>query len=87
MKDFIHRIWYGNIHPGSEVSANNAEINRLLQYKNRHREKLLSTLNEEQMKILEKYESNEEELYCLAQEDAFTEGIRYAVQFLVEAMG
>ena len=55
--------------------------------KTRHREKLLSLLNEEQTKILEKYESNEEELYCLAQEDAFTEGIRYAVQFLVEAMG
>ena len=87
MKDFIHKIWYGNVQPSREISVNNAEISRLMQYKNRHREQLLSQLNEEQMKILEKYESNEEELYCLAQEDAFTEGVRYAVQFLVEAMG
>ena len=87
MKEFIHKIWYGNIQPGSEVTVNNAEISRLLQYKERHREKLLSLLNEEQRKILEKYESNEEELYCLVQEDAFAEGVRYAVRFLVEAMG
>jgi len=87
MKDFIHRIWCGDVHPGSEITANNAEINKLLRYKNRHREQLLALLDEEQTKLLEKYESNEEELYCLAQEDAFAEGVRYAVQFLVEAMG
>ena len=87
MKEFIHRIWCGDVYPGSEITANNAEINKLLGYKNRHREHLVSLLNEEQTQILEKYESSEEELYSLAQEDAFTEGIRFAVRFLVEAMG
>ena len=87
MKEFIHKIWYGNVYPGQEISENNAEVNKLMQYKNQHRQQLLTMLNEEQIKLLAKYESNEEELYCLAQEDAFAAGVRFAVRFLVEAMG
>ena len=87
MKDFIHRIWYGDVCPEHNSTANRAEIDKLLLCRERHRERLLALLNDEQKKAFEKYESGETELYWLSQEDAFTEGVRYAVRFLVEAMG
>ncbi|MBQ8400414.1 MAG: hypothetical protein IJX14_00645 [Clostridia bacterium] len=87
MKDFIHRIWCGDVQPGKEITANSAEIAELMRYRSRHKEKLLSLLDAEQKKVFHDYESSEQELSWLTQEDAFTEGVRYTVRFLMEAMG
>jgi len=87
MKEFLHKLWCGDIAPGSELSANYTETAELTQFKNRHREKLLDSFTEEQAKWFADYEACEEERDWLTQEDAFTEGVRFAVRLMVEALG
>jgi len=87
MKEILHKLWCGDITPGSEPTANHAEIIELMQLKNRHRENLLASFTEEQTRWFTDYEACEEERDWLTEEDAFTEGIRFAVRFMVEALG
>ena len=87
MSTFIHRLWRGEIEPGSDPTVNTPEISKLLALQERHRAKLLSMLTPEQAEIFEKYEAAEKEADCLAGEDAFTAGIRFAQRLMTEALG
>ena len=87
MPTFIHQLWRGEITPGSSPTVNTPAISKLLSLQERHREKLFCTLTEEQRSIFEKYEAAEKEADCLTGEDAFTEGIRFALRLVPEALG
>lgn len=86
MKDFINSIWCAQIQPSKEYYQQGAQISELEELTTKNEKKLLNTLNEEQIDILRKYVSCKDELECILTEDAFTEGVRFAVRFLIEAL-
>ena len=87
MSTFIHQIWRNEIAPGSNPTVNAPAIRKLLALQERHRTALLAALTQEQAEIFEKYEAAEKEADCLTNEDAFTEGIRFALRLMTEALG
>ena len=87
MSTFIRQIWQGDFVPGSDPTANTPEIRKLLTLQERHRSALLGTLNPQQTEIFEKYEDAGKEADDLAAEDSFTEGIRFALRLVTEALG
>ncbi|MBR4960396.1 MAG: hypothetical protein IKY52_05830 [Clostridia bacterium] len=87
MSTFIRQIWQGDFAPGVSPTVNTPELRKLLALQERHRTALLNTLNPQQTEIFEKYEDAEKESDCLTAEDAFTEGIRFALRLMTEALG
>ena len=51
----------------------------------RNKEELDGTLTEKQKEILEKYEENMNEMYGIAERDAFSYGFGLGVQLMAEA--
>ncbi len=86
MKDFIRAIWYGQICPSKNCALQNKEIAELEELKERNKADLLKSLNASKVESLEKYEGCEEELDLIYMEEAFMEGVRFAIKFIVEGV-
>ena len=88
MKSILEEIWYGNICPNSGCREATKEAKALLGYIADHHDNLLSTLNDQQKEILEKFDDcyneltdiNEREIFAYA----FTLGARLMLTVMTE---
>ena len=88
MRSIINELWHGNICPQTDSRNNSPEMKQLMEYMARHHDNLLSTLNDQQKEILEKFDDcyneltdiNERELFAYA----FKLGARIALAVVSE---
>ena len=86
MRSILEELWYGNICPNTDCRSHDKETKQLMGYIADHHDNLLSTLNEQQKEILEKFddcyneltEINEREIFLYA----FKLGMRIAIEVL-----
>ena len=88
MRSVLEELFYGNICPNTDCRSHDKETKQLIGYIADHHDNLLSTLNEQQKEILEKFDDcyneltdiNEREIFAYA----FKLGMRIAIAVLTE---
>ena len=88
MRSILEELFYGNICPNTDCRSQDKETKQLMGYIADHHDNLLSTLNEQQKEILEKFDdcyneltdSNEREIFSYA----FKLGMRIAIEVLID---
>ena len=86
MRSIIEELFYGNICPNTDCRSRDKETKQLMGYIADHHDNLLSTLNEQQKELLEKFDDclgqladlNEREMFIYA----FRLGARMAMEIL-----
>ena len=86
MKDFMRKIWCGQVAPIEDWMVDNEEIKEIEKLRTRHIETLTKVLGEDGAETLEKLLDCDNQIEWIHNEEAFICGVRFAVQFLVEAM-
>ena len=56
MKSILEELFYGNISPNTDCRSHDKETKQLMEYIADHHDNLLSTLNDQQKEILEKFD-------------------------------
>ena len=86
MRTILEELFYGNICPNTDCRSNDKETKQLMGYIADHHDKLLSTLNDQQKEILEKFDDCYNELTDINERDifvyAFQLGARIALEML-----
>ena len=88
MRSILEELFYGNICPNTDCRRHDKETKQLMGYIADHHDSLLSTLNDQQKEILEKFDDccneltdiNERELFAYA----FKLGARIALAVVSE---
>ena len=88
MRSILEELFYGNICPNTDCRSHDKETKQLMGYIADHHDNLLSTLNDQQKEILEKFDDcyneltdiNERELFAYA----FKLGARIALAVVSE---
>ena len=86
MRTILEELFYGNICPNTDCRNQDKETKQLIGYITDHHDKLLSTLNDQQKEILEKFDDCYNELTDINERDiflyAFKLGARIALEML-----
>ena len=88
MRSILEELFYGNICPNTDCRSHDRETKQLMGYIADHHDNLLSTLNDQQKEILEKFDDcyneltdiNEREIFAYA----FKLGMRIAMEVLTD---
>ena len=62
MRSILEELFYGNVCPNTDCRSHDKETKQLMGYIADHHDNLLSTLNDQQKEILEKYDDCYNEL-------------------------
>ena len=81
----LEDLWYGNLNPHETYLNGNCRFKHLLSLMGKNRDNLSDTLTEQQKELLEKYDEAVNEMYSLAEVEAFSYGFRLGVRLMVEA--
>lgn len=79
-------LWYGNIQPQSQCTADNTEIKNLLKLLDQNRKKLCATMTPEQKELFETYDDCALELQCVIERETFAYGFRLGSNLTAEAL-
>ena len=88
MRSILEELFYGNICPNTDCRSHDKETKQLMGYIADHHDNLLSTLNDQQRELLEKFDDcynewtdiNEREIFSYA----FKLGMRIAIEVLTD---
>lgn len=88
MRSILEELFYGNICPNTDCRSHDKETKQLMGYIADHHDNLLSTLNDQQKELLEKFDDccneltdiNEREIFSYA----FKLGMRIAIEVLTD---
>ena len=86
MKKILEELWYGNVYTKYEQVNESKEAKELMGYVATHHENLRSTLNEEQQKILEKFDDCYAELSDINEREIFVQAFRLGARIAIEVM-
>ena len=86
MKNLLHELWFGNIRPFANPAGDAKTIQKLALRLSQKRDILLAELTEQQVKLLAEYECANEEIISHTEANAFEEGFRLGVEFMIEVM-
>ena len=81
----LDELWYGNIAPLEQSTRGDKRFTELLKLVNQNREELSGALTDKQKEMLEKYEETMNEMYNVAERDAFSYGFRLGIRLMTEA--
>ena len=84
--NIIEELWYGNISPCERDFKKGSEYFELLGYIVRHEEDLQKRLNDEEKDILDKFTECTNEMYGIAEREAFARGFVIGVRIIIEVM-
>ena len=86
MRSILEELFYGNICPNSDCRSHDKETKQLMGYIADHHDNLLSTLNDQQKELLEKFDDCYNELTDINEREifsyAFMLGMRIAIEVL-----
>ena len=84
--NIIEELWYGNISPCERDFKRGSQYSELLGYIVRHEEDLQKRLNEEEKEIFEKFTEGTNEMYGIAEREAFVRGFKLGARIIIEVM-
>ena len=84
--NIIEELWYGNISPCERDFKRGSKYSELLGYIVRHEEELKKRLNDEEIEILEKFTECTNEMYGIAEREAFVRGLVLGARIIIEVM-
>ena len=86
MISILEELFYGNICPNTDCRSNDKETKQLMGYIADHHSKLLSTLNDQQKEILEKFDDCYNELTDIIEREIFVYAFKLGARIALEML-
>ena len=83
MRSILEELFYGNICPNTDCRGHDKEIKQLMGYIADHHDNLLSTLNDQQKEILEKFDDCYNELTDINERELFTYAFKLGARIML----
>ena len=87
MRSILEELFYGNICPNTDCRSNDKETKQLMGYIADHHDNLLSTLNEQQKEILEKFDDCYNELIDINEREIFSYAFKLGARLMLSVIG
>lgn len=84
--NIIEELWYGSISPCERDFKRGSTYSELLGYIVRHEEDLQKRLNDEGIEIFDKFTECTNEMYGIAEWEAFVRGFALGAKIIIEVM-
>lgn len=86
MRSILEEMFYGNICPNTDCRSHDKETKQLMGYIADHHDNLLSTLNEQQKDILEKFDDCYTELNDINEREIFSYAFKLGMRIAIEVL-
>ena len=86
MRSILEELFYGNICPNTDCRSHDKETKQLMGYIADHHDNLLSTLNDQQKEILEKFDDCYNELTDINEREIFTYAFKLGMMIAIEVL-
>ena len=86
MRSIIEELFYGNICPNTDCRSHDKEMKQLMGYIADHHDNLLSTLNDQQKEILEKFDDCYNELTDINEREIFAYAFKLGMMIAIEVL-
>ena len=86
MRSILEELFYGNICPNTDCRSRDKETKQLMGYIADHHDNLLSTLNEQQKELLEKFDDCYNELTDINERDIFSYAFKLGMRIAIEVL-
>ena len=86
MRSILEELFYGNICPNTDCRSRNKETKQLMGYIADHHDNLLSTLNDQQKELLEKFDDCYNELTDINEREIFTYAFKLGMRISIEVL-
>ena len=86
MRSILEELFYGNICPNTDCRSHDKETKQLMGYIADHHDNLLSTLNNQQKEILEKFDDCYNELTDINERDIFSYAFKLGMRIAMEVL-
>ena len=87
MRSILEELFYGNICPNTDCRSTDKETKQLMGYIADHHDNLLSTLNEQQKEILEKFDDCYNELIDINEREIFLYAFKLGAKLMLAVIG
>ena len=84
--NILEDLWFGNISPWERPFKRDSAYAELLSLVIRHQEDLRSMLKDEETEIFEKFTECTNEMYGIAEREAFVRGFTLGARIIIEVM-
>ena len=86
MRSILEELFYGNICPNTDCRSQDKETKQLMGYIADHHDNLLSTLNDQQKEILEKFDDCYNELTDINERAIFSCAFKLGAKIMLEVL-
>ena len=86
MRSILEELFYGNICPNTDCRSHDKETKQLMGYIADHHDNLLSTLNDQQKEMLEKFDDCYNELTDINEREIFAYAFRLGMRIAIEVI-
>ena len=86
MRSILEELFYGNICPNTDCRSQDKETKQLMGYIADHHDNLLSTLNDQQKEILEKFDDCYNELTDINERAIFAYAFKLGMRIAIEVL-
>lgn len=86
MRSILVELFYGNICPNTDCRSHDKETKQLMGYVADHHDNLLSTLNDQQKEILEKFDDCYNELTDINGREIFSYAFKLGARIMLAVM-
>ena len=86
MRSILEELFYGNICPNTDCRSYDKETKQLMGYIADHHDNLLSTLNEQQKELLEKFDDCDNELTDITEREIFSYAFKLGAKIMLEVL-
>ena len=87
MRSILEKLFCGNICPNTDCRNTDKETKQLMGYIADHYDNLLSTLNEQQKEILEKFDDCYNELIDINEREIFSYAFKLGARLMLSVIG
>ena len=87
MRSILEELFYGNICPNTDCRSHDKETKQLMGYIADHHDNLLSTLNDRQKELLEKFDDCYNELTDINERETFTYAFTLCSRIMLAVFG
>ena len=86
MRSILEELFYGNICPNTDCRGRDKETKQLMGYIADHHDNLLSSLNDQQKEILEKFDDCYNELVDINEREIFSYAFKLGARIMLEVL-
>lgn len=86
MRSILEELFYVNICPSTDCRSQDKETKQLMGYIADHHDNLLSTLNDEQKELLEKFDDCHNELTDINEREIFSHAFKLGARIMLEIL-